>query len=185
VQYRRDVGPHTKLFYALAEFPDSVIFSVDDDFFYPPNLLGKLYAAYQRAPQNIHCHAAHLMRRDSNGRLLPYAQWDILARGVMGPSHLLFPLGSGGVIYPPHCLADQVFNVERFQQLCPLADDVWFKAMALLKGTLSQKISPHDRRHVEVNGSQQVTLYHTNVTRNDIQIQTTFDAYDLYQYLEG
>jgi hypothetical protein len=183
VQYRRDVGPHTKLLYALQEHPDSMIVSADDDMLYPANWLGALYASYQRAPKHIHCHRAHLMRKDSDGKLTPYKQWARHSPGVLGPSHLLFPTGVGGVLYPPRSLAEEVFHVDAFQQLCPFADDVWFKAMALLQGVSCQKVKPYWQTLLAVHGTQQGHLFATNIENNDAQVRATFDAYDLYRLL--
>jgi hypothetical protein len=183
VQYRKDVGPQTKLLYALQEYPDCLVVSADDDMFYPSNWLSDLYASYQPAPHYIHCHRAHLMRKDEHGKLLPYQRWNWLSPGVLGPSHWLFATGVGGILYPPNSLSPEVFNVEAFRQLCPLADDVWFKAMALLQDTPVKKVAPYAQQPLVIRGSQEERLTVPNITRNDLQLQATFDAYDLYHLL--
>ena len=183
VKYRKDVGPHTKLLYALQEYPDCVIVSADDDTFYPPAWLGDLYASYERAPQHIHAHRAHLMHKDAGGKLASYNEWQQYAPGMVGPSHLLFPTGVGGVLYPPNSLAQEVFNVEAFRRLCPRQDDVWFKAMALLQGTMCKKVKAHWRHSPPIHGSQEESLFATNVIRNDEQMHATFGEYDLYRLL--
>ena len=183
VKYRKDVGPHTKLLYALQEYPDCVIVSADDDIFYPAAWLGDLYTSYERAPQLIHAHRAHLMHKDTGGKLASYNEWQHLAPGMVGPSHMLFPTGVGGVLYPPNSLAREVFNVEAFRRLCPMQDDVWFKAMALLQGTMCKKVKGHWRHFPLIHGSQEESLYATNIKRNDEQMHATFGEYDLYRLL--
>lgn len=38
------------------------------------------------------------------------------------------------MLYPPHCLYNDVLKEELFLRLAPLQDDFWFFAMALLNG---------------------------------------------------
>lgn len=183
VRYRPDVGPHSKLVHALREFPGSIIVTADDDLFYPSDWLSSLHASYERAPEFIHCHRAHLMRTDAEGGLRGYYEWDLYSPGYIGPSHLLFPTGTAGVLYPPGSLADEVLDVEAFRRLCPTNDDIWFKAMALLKGTAAQKVAPRSREYRLIPGSQESQLMATNLETNDVQLRATFAAYDLYRLL--
>jgi hypothetical protein len=184
IEYCEDIGPHTKLIHALAAHPDSIIVTADDDRLYPSNWLGELYASYQRAPANIHCQRAHLMHMIGQEKLAPYAEWKYLAPGVMGPSKMLFITGTSGVLYPPRSFSDEIFHVEAFRKLCPTNDDIWFTAMALLNGTLCQKVRPKSRQYTMINGSQVETLISTNTDKNDEQIRATFEAYDLYRVLQ-
>lgn len=184
VRYVADVGPHTKLVHALQAFPEAAIVTADDDMFYPRDWLSELYASYRSATAHIHCHRAHLMRVDaSTGTPLGYQDWDLGAHGVLGPSQLLFPTGVGGVLYPPHSLAPEVANVEGFRRLCPTADDIWFKAMALLAGTAAVKVAEDSPRYRQVRGFAASALYAANLTQNDPQLRATFEAYDLYPLL--
>lgn len=184
VRHVPDVGPHTKLVHALSAFPDAAIVTADDDMFYPRDWLAQLDASYRRAPAYIHCHRAHRMRVDAaTGVPDGYMAWDLGAPGVLGPSQLLFPTGVGGVLYPPRSLAPQVADVEAFRRLCPTADDIWFKAMALLAGTAAVKVAPQSPRYRQVRGFAASALYTENLTRNDPQLRATFEAYDLYPLL--
>ena len=184
VRYVQDVGPHTKLIPALQAFPDSILITADDDMLYPSRWLEELLGSYRGAEGIIHCHRGHLMRSSADGTLLPYQSWDLGAPGFVGPSSLLFPTGVGGVLYPPRCLDDEVFNTAAARRLCPTADDVWFKAMALLKRTAARKVAAESPRYRQVRAMAPVALYRENLTRNDEQIRATFEAYDLYRLLE-
>lgn len=48
---------------------------------------------------------------------------------------LNFLTGGAGTLFPPHSLPNEVLNKEKNMELCPYADDVWFKAIAILNGT--------------------------------------------------
>lgn len=180
VRYRPDLGPQTKLLHALREFPGTPIATVDDDVVYPPTWLEELHASYLAAPEHIHCYRAHRMALGPDGRLAPYREWGWLAPGEQGPSHLLFPTGTCGVIYPPGALADDVLDLEAMRRLCPTADDTWFKAMALLKGTLAQKVCPASVEFPHIPGSEVKMLWTVNSGRNDAQLAAVFEAYGLY-----
>lgn len=181
VRFRRDVRSFTKLIYALREHPESIVVTADDDTFYPRDWLERLHQSYVRQPGFIHCHRAHLMLETADGSLRPYMEWEFFSPGQTGPSLRLLPTGVGGVLYPPNVLPAEVFNEAVFLKLCPTADDVWFKAMALLAGVPTMKVSPHFSEYPTVPGTQGRRLYSHNSTNgnNDRQIQAVFQHYDL------
>ncbi|WP_157378546.1 hypothetical protein [Aliagarivorans taiwanensis] len=182
VRFVPDVGPHTKLVYALQAFPDSVVVTADDDKLYPWRWLSKLYKSYQARPDCIHCHRAHLITKDENG-IKRYVDWKWLAHGVPGPSFMLFPTGVGGVLYPPKLLHSDATNIPLFSELCPKADDIWFKAMALLNNVQSVQVGDKFRDFFSVDDIKHntVKLGTENVFGggNDKQIKAVFDHYDL------
>jgi hypothetical protein len=183
IRYRPDLGPQTKLLYALREFPGSVVVTADDDVVYPEFWLEGLYGSYRAAPRHIHCWRAHRMALAPDGRLAPYREWEWLAPGLQGPSALLFPTGTCGTLYPPGALADEVFDLEAMGRLCPTNDDTWFKAMALLKGTAVRKVRPESLEFPHIPGSEVRMLWTVNAGRNDAQLAAVFEHYRLYDAL--
>ena len=188
IQFVEDIGPQTKAIYALKHFADWRVVTADDDVLYPRDWLRDLAAAHEREPDCVICHRAHRMVVDkNNGSLRPYTQWDLLAQGQAAPSMLLFPTGVGGVLYPPGTLNPEVFNQTVFRQICPTADDVWFKAMSLLQGVRCQKARPFSAVLPLVRGTQQNALGRKNFEGgfNDVCIRAVFRRYDLYRRLAG
>lgn len=183
ILFRPDIGPHTKLLYALREFPDDIHVIADDDRIYPRWWLAGLYAAYQGDPTAIHCYRAHGMRFNPKGMLRSYVDWHLLAPGLVGPSMTLFQTGTGGVLYPPRSLHPEVFNQAAIRRLCPHADDVWFKAMSILRGVPVRKVQAQFREFPSVSGTQKERLWNHNRSANDIQINAVFTYYDLYKSL--
>ena len=114
-----DIGPYTKIFYALREFPEHAIVTVDDDSVYAADLIGRLYDAYTAKPDCVHCHRAHEMIFNENGCLKPYWEWRLQVDDNDAPSHMIFPTGVGGVLYPPGALHPEVLNQEVFRAICP------------------------------------------------------------------
>jgi hypothetical protein len=180
-----DVGPHSRIFHTLKEFPRCRIVTADDDMLYPQFWLAELLAAHQREPQSITCHRAHRMVADQAGTLLPYRQWDSHSPGHVGPSLWLFPTGVGGILYPPNALHSEVLNRDVFRKICPTADDVWLKAMSLLNNVRCQKVRPFSTEWRCVPGTEHKTLRVQNVEngKNDIQIRNVFEHYNLYPRL--
>lgn len=185
----RDLGPYKKFYYTLQKYPDSLILTVDDDVLYPIDMVDKLYRAYLRQPNVIHCHRAHQVTLDAKGNVLPYREWGATPMdGVASP--LVFPTGIGGVLYFPGCFDGEVLNEAAFMELAPGADDVWLKAMTLRKGVLCRRI-PDSRdwwlRFVVIEGSQKFSLKRKNKQKqdgNDVKIKAVFDQYNLWPLLK-
>ncbi len=185
VRQIRDVGPHTKLVYALKEYPDLPIVTCDDDKIYPSYWLKDLFETYREHPECIVCHRAHLISFDNKGKIANYRDWES-GDDVMGPSLLLFPTGVGGILYPPGSLDDQVTDEKLFMKLAPMADDVWFKAMSLLKKSEVVKTGHHSAYIPDIfYRADKKRLFDGNVLEggNDVQIQQVFDYYNLYHVL--
>lgn len=176
---------YKKLIPALQKFPNEIIVTADDDVLYPIDWLERLYSSYQIEPSSIHAHRARQMKFAQNGRLQQYSKWDII-KGDHPSSLKVFPTGVGGVLYFPGCFDDDILNENLIIELCPTADDIWFKAMSLKKGVKCKKASGDVwDRIIELNKSQEKALWHANLLngQNDEQIKKVFDYYNLYSIL--
>lgn len=180
IRFCKDLGPHGKLIHALKEFPDAVIVTADDDVVYPKDWLEKLYGSYKDDPEVIHCCQARLISFDQNSEIDKYLDWILDFSGIE-KSFLVFPLGVDGVLYPPNVLDDEVFNERVFSDICPKADDIWFKAMALLNKTYCKRICKEFKAFPLIPGSQIVSLFSENMSQNDVQIKAVFERYYLLE----
>lgn len=181
VRFRKDLKPHTKYLYAMQDFPDDIILTVDDDIYYRPNLIRDLYSAYTQHPDCVTCTRAHKMTMTS-GRLDGYNSWDFETKDTKEPSHYLFATGVGGVLYPPHLLIPETFNIENIEKLTLKNDDVWLKFMEILSGVKVFAIPSNRTKYVVgVQGSEKITLNSSNVLQNmnDVYIKNVMDAYHI------
>jgi len=194
-----DVGPHTKLIYALKEFPDKSIVTVDDDIVYPTNMLKCLWDQHLRFPKAIICNWARQLVFDATGKVKGVRSGELLTpprleteieqavRFDGKPNLLAFPYGTSGVLYPPNSLCRKVSDVELFRKICPKEDDIWFKAMGLLNRTpvvvTNLGINPS---HHCITGSQGEALRHDNhgASQNVKQMQAVFDQLNIYEYIK-
>jgi hypothetical protein len=183
IRFCRDIRSYTKIIPALREYPEAIVVTADDDRLYPEDWLKELYEAHQQNPACILCHWAHLMTWSAAGELDSYNNWNLLSPGVTGPSELLFPAGTCGVLYPPGVLHAEVLNEEVFMDICPTGDDIWLKAMSLLNDIACKKVAADSSRYPTISGTQAEKLWDINKTENDRQMQAVFTRYGLYELI--
>ena len=185
IKFCKNIGPYGKFFYALKEFPKSIIVTADDDVFYPACWLKKLYYAYIKDPRYIYCWRAHLITRSNDGKLESYNNWIIGAPGVQGPSFFLCATGVSGVLYPPQSLPQEVLNEEVFMNICSTNDDIWLKAMSILNGIQVKKVEMNSKHFPLIRKSQIKNLWYYNTQQggNDRTIQLVFSRYNLLNNL--
>lgn len=189
VMYCKDIRSYTKIIPSMRMFPEAVIVTIDDDVVYSFDMLEKLVVAYRENPSAIYANRIHRIHTDSDGQPLGYNDcWEHEVYDFEDSPGNFFT-GVGGVLYPPHCLDDEVFNENIFLDICPSADDVWLNAMALKKGTPVRRVLTHDPKGNEylINPMvQDTSLSNINVLNkaNDIQIRAVFNKYDLGRLLK-
>lgn len=177
IEYCDDIKSYKKLIPALKEYSDSIIVTADDDLIYEKDWLEKLYKAYEKEPKMIHCHRAHRILFDKKKQIKPYIKWKFEISNVK-PSFNNFLTGVGGVLYPPNVLHPDIFKGEVFKDLAPMADDIWFWAMAVLNNTKINVIKNNCKVLEYVEGTQEDCLWATNRTgKNDEQLKNVLNRY--------
>ena len=191
IEYCKDVKSYNKLIPSLKMFPDDIIVTIDDDVLYEYDILEKLVNAHIENPNKIcACRMHRIILKQ--GKPTNYMKWD-LCISDNECSVLNFPTGVGGILYPPHCFNNEVFNRDVFMELCPKADDIWFYAMALINGTKSIWV-----RNSKPNGyyfslpitSDSLSLQNTisndgNDCGNDKQLNALIKKYNIIKYWES
>ena len=128
-----DLKGHKKYFWALREFADQCVITVDDDVMYPADTVGSLLAAHDRYPDAVVARRVNRIVVD-DGRLAPYADWEFEWRGDDAPRDDLLATGVGGVLYPPHCFGDLAFDLGPIEGTGLGNDDLWLKANEIVYG---------------------------------------------------
>jgi len=97
---------------------------------------------------------------------------------------MLSPLGVGGVLYPPHIFSNEIFNVDVFLKICPIADDLWFWVMELNSDIQIKVLFNSSFKFDYVNNLEQLNpgsgaLYFKNCSqgRNDLQLNELLKYY--------
>lgn len=137
IEYRfvKDLKAHKKYFYVMQEFPDAIIITIDDDVIYPKDVIRTLMDTHERYPNAVCARRVHKITKNADGTIAAYNDWLGEYCGCDTPSHELVAVGVGGILYPPHCLYERVFDEDLIRKLCFKADDIWLKFMELLNGT--------------------------------------------------
>lgn len=185
VRYCKDIRSYTKLVPALKEFPDSAIVTIDDDIIYPIDAFEHLVNAYNSSNNCICAHWVHSIPKDLYKKYTSLLDWPTMT-GKVEDSLLLFYEGFGGVLYPPHSLDKEVLNEKVFFDICKYADDVWFNAMSLRKGTKVRYANPRPGLFKCIGNPdvQAIALRNMNSNGevlNDVQIRNVFMKYDIFE----
>jgi len=180
IKYADYFSSHRKLVEPLKLYPNKIIITCDDDMMYRKNWLSKLYQAHENHPDHIVANQTRCITYGSDGELLSYKAWKPNESGCQNPL-LTLPIGAGGTLYPPDSMHKTVFNQELFLHLTPKADDLWFKAMGLLKGTKSIQAQNSGKEPIPIWGSQKVSLKKGNIgmDKNRTQWQALTDHFQL------
>ncbi len=179
IKWCDDLRSHKKYYFAMQEYPEDIVVTVDDDLYYDADMIERLYGAYQKHPGCVCAMRCHLVKFDKTGSVRPYKQWTIEQSALVDvPSKALFPTSGAGTLYPPHALDEHVFDREMSMGRCRDADDVWLKTMQNLKQTPAVQVVPY-RALKYVESTQDEALCSVNVDGggNDVQIANMLTAF--------
>lgn len=190
IEYCKDLRSYKKLIPSLSKCPDSCIITIDDDAMYEYDLIERLINAHIDNPDKICACRMHRIVLGEDNKPIGYLKWT----GCISDeqiSALNFPTTGGGVLYPPKCFNQEVFNDKVFMDICPNADDIWFYAMALLNGTKSiwvKNDKPEGYCYFLPQTSDALYLKNTianenNICGNDVQFNAVLEKYNLLDKL--
>lgn len=138
LRWCEDLGSHKKYFFAMQEFPDDIIVTVDDDGYYGPDMLRGLYESYLRFPHAISANCVSLLLFEKDGTLKPCSRWIFSFQMLTNtPSLQLMPIGDSGILYPPHAVDKRAFDAVNVRKYCRVGeamfnDDAWLKIHSVL-----------------------------------------------------
>ena len=173
IRWCDDLKAHKKYFFAMQEYPEDLIVTVDDDLTYSKDTLAALYNSYLLYPEAVSTVRAHLIVIDEDQRILPYQSWIQETDACMHePSMQLMATGGAGVLYPPHLFRKEFFDPQAVMENSLYADDLWLKAMQLASNVPVVVARPHEQLQY-IPDSQEEALYLFNVrqNQNDVQLE--------------
>ncbi|MFS4456244.1 hypothetical protein [Maribacter sp. 2304DJ31-5] len=162
IKYSKLTCSHRKLIHTIQNYPDTTVVTCDDDFMYRSDWLQLLYKEHLKNPDRIIANQTRYITYNDEGDLLPYKQWKYSSDKVFNPDAVI-PIGAEGVLYPAKVLSEKTTDVDLFLKLTPKADDLWFKAMGLLKKTRSILATEKAKTPIPILGSQKESLKKTNI----------------------
>ena len=135
VHYVRDLRAYTKLVPVIKEYPEATIITIDDDYIYPINTIETLLIAHKEHPEAVCCHASRAIKLANEKEVRPYSSFPQIFPKKLETDVSYMAEGFGAVLYPAHCMHEDVVKDELFMNLSPLADDLGYKFMDLLVDT--------------------------------------------------
>lgn len=161
-----DIRSHKKYFYVFKEYPTKDIILVDDDIFYPIDMVEGLCKEHLKHPDSIISRYAYRIRY-INGIVDKYNNWERLTKKAQG--HDLFFGSGGGTYISPRKLYKDVLNSDLFLHFTPYADDIWLNAMAKLNNLDVVLITANSFLPVIIDDNE--NLYASNVEENNNNVQ--------------
>jgi len=164
-----DLQSHKKYYYAIKEFPNDIIITVDDDVFYNTKLIDNLISLNKKFPKCVCCNYCTEIKILDN-QIQPYLTWDNYYISKI-PDFKIFPIGKGGILYPPKILNSNVLNSDIFTEKCIFADDIWLNIMTKMANNMVVK-SNYNSQFLPVMNYKDITLTEINVNEglNDKQL---------------
>lgn len=171
--------PHNKYIYALQEYKNKFVITIDDDIYYRSDLIQTLWKLHLQHPNSICANTINIIQLDGKHNFTSYKEW-IRPYVPTSPSLLNIALGYNGVLYPPNKFhSNEVFNIDNIRSLALKADDLWLKAHEVL-----QKITVVSGEYYSCGpliGNQDIALLHSNVgyNQNDVQWEKLCQYYQI------
>ena len=169
---------HKKYFYTMQEYPEDLIILVDDDSFYPYDLVELLYKTYKENPNDIVCMTPAIiyptLESMPDGWSRPKADERILH------SWRAQPFSGQGTLFPPGVMPKETFNKEIVMKICPYADDIWLKFMSLIPDIRVTCVYKCRSFPISIYGTAENSLWHINGAekKNDEQWKAVLNEYE-------
>lgn len=170
---------HGKYHFAMKDFPDSCIVTVDDDMIYPYDTIEALWSAHKKYPDSVITNNTFQITTE-NKNIKPCSQWVNIFncdRCVNMPN--LIPMGVGGALYPPYILYKDILNFDIAKKLSYLADDLWLYTMTSLadKTVVKSKFNFLSIMPIDITNNETLTSINDGENQNDVQFKRLREYY--------
>lgn len=167
IRWCEDLKSYKKLIFALKEFPDDIVITVDDDIYYSKDTIETLYNSYLKNPKEIQCHRCARIEIDGD-EIKRISSKRLFNENYTNPSFYNRLTGCGAVLYPPNCFYKDVLREDIFMQLIPTHDDVWFWAMATLNDFKCRVVKGYTQSLIFIDNTQNSGLCKINTSSGEL-----------------
>lgn len=153
---------HKKYYYALQQYREDVVITVDDDVLYAETMISDLMESHNRFPSAVSARKARMIVK-KDGELEIYSRWKKrLDKYADMPRIDLCAIGVGGICYPPLVSSNNWFNESELIRIAGKQDDLWLKYNEVLDGIPVVYTIP-SQCDVTIDNSQVVSLGSENL----------------------
>lgn len=183
-----DYKSYKKLSYIYKELKlnpcdnERFIVTADDDVFYPKCWLEGFSKHYKYEPNKVYCYRGRIISFRDNDNVETYTNW-LLAdeHNTSNQNNFLMPTGVSGVCYPLSSLSSEVCDFQAISQICPSADDVWYKLVTTKNEVQSQLVGRSSSHFVPIITGYIKGLEKVNVgeDRNTTQFESSLSYFNM------
>ena len=158
-----DLKGHKKYWYAMQEYSDDYIVTVDDDLIYPKNMILSLVKYNTLYPRSVIARRVHRICVSGN-HVAKYAEWEkewYESRPI--PRKSLMATTGAGTLYCPYMYKYLLKTPEEIINNALLADDIWLKAAEAAAGINVVFAKNHQQMPFELSSSKGNGLCLSNV----------------------
>lgn len=170
-----DIRSHKKYYYVSKEYPNSLVFLIDDDIYYPSDIIQKSLDAFNKYPHSVICNYGYKIKYSNTVGMLPYREWEHKYNATNDPN--LFFGSGGGTLFIPSNMYKDLCDVKTACRLCPLADDIWLNAMARLSGCNIILLKNGNILPVYNRNNIKLMSENLNNNQNDCQLSSVIKYY--------
>ena len=182
IRWCDDIRSYKKIVYTLQDFPEDIIVTADDDWYYSPEWLEILYKSYVESGDIISHRSHKILIKD--GKIQPFSKW-INSISEESYSYRNLLTSGSGALFPPHSLYKDTTDIEKIKKLAPKADDVWLWAMAVMNGSkirvpkehISKLTAVNIDRELRLNGEYSLSIDDVEKRMNDVYIRNIIREY--------
>lgn len=174
------IKPHKKYLFAFQEYEDKIVVTVDDDMVYRRDTIRLLFDKHTEYPKSVVARRVHRIT-ESEGKINPYNQWNFEDNTLKKPSHLLFALGVGAVLYPVSIFPKETFNLGLIKKLSLSNDDIWLKGIEIKYGIPVVKTDSNKQYPYPIEENQTSALMNNNyfAELNNELVKNVFDHFNI------
>lgn len=158
-----NIRGHKKYFYAMQEYPDKTIVTIDDDVLYPRKALKQLITASKKYPKCVIARRVHRVIFDRQGKPLRYTDWLFAYRGLRRKSNDNILTGCGGTLFPPQSLPVGALNADAIRRCALSADDIWLSCALRSVNRVIYRAAAGVSLFWEIAGTQTSALNRENI----------------------
>lgn len=124
---KENLKSHKKYFYALQEYRECIVITVDDDMCYAKTMVGILLDSYFQHPNAVSARNVHRIFRKEQ-KIAPYMVWGSRKAEYINMERMdMCAIGVNGILYPPGCATEKWFDIEIIHNCAENQDDLWLK----------------------------------------------------------
>lgn len=163
IRWCNDIRSYKKLIPTLREYPEDIIITFDDDYYYDKNTVKSLYEEYLNYPDCVIGTRAMRLIPNQKRHLFNLVRRSYVYDDTYLPSYLNTTIGFGGVLYPPKAMSKDVLDENKFMSIIPTNDDIWFWANTVKNGTkIVAMKNGYKIKHFPIENSQMSGLWKIN-----------------------